>query len=60
MNELERAGIEIVNIIEDNRSPEADQASHAATTGGALKTGGSIVEFRQPDDMPVRQRGKKG
>jgi biopolymer transport protein ExbB len=59
MSELERAGIEIVNIIEDNRSPEMDQPATATTSGG-VKTGGSIVEFRQPDDMPVRQRGKKG
>lgn len=51
MHDLERCGIEIVNIIEDNRAPEL---ATGAVTGGA-----SIVEFRQPDELPQRQRGKK-
>lgn len=48
MHDLERAGIEIVNIIEDARQPAAD-----------LPAGGSIVEFRHPDEAPKKQRGQK-
>ncbi|RBP39023.1 biopolymer transport protein ExbB [Roseimicrobium gellanilyticum] len=47
MHDLERAGIEIVNILEDNREP-----AHAATTGGA-----QIVEFRKTDSGSALKRG---
>lgn len=45
MHDLERAGIEIVNIIEDARS-EPDVSA-------------SIVEFRAPDVLAERKRGQK-
>lgn len=45
MHDLERAGIEIVNIIDDARSE---------TLGSS-----SIVEFRQPDSIADRKRGQK-
>lgn len=45
MHDLERAGIEIVNIIEDARSEPEMSAS--------------IVEFRQPDALTERKRGQK-
>lgn len=47
MHDLERAGIEIVNILEDNREP-----AHAATMGGA-----QIVEFRKADSGSALKRG---
>ncbi|MBX7207352.1 MAG: MotA/TolQ/ExbB proton channel family protein [Verrucomicrobiaceae bacterium] len=47
MHDLERAGVEIVNIIDDARS-DSEPA-----------VGGSIVEFRQPDVMMDRKRGQK-
>lgn len=47
MHDLERAGIEIVNIIEDARSP--------SESGG-----GSIVEFRQPEPAGVSADKKRG
>ncbi|MEY4484897.1 MAG: hypothetical protein RL693_2349 [Verrucomicrobiota bacterium] len=47
MHDLERAGIEIVNILEDNREPTIP-----AETGGA-----QIVDFRQGQDEN-RKRGK--
>ncbi len=50
MHDLERAGIEIVNIIEDNREP--------AVSPDAARGGAQIVEFRQ--DAGVIKRGQKG
>lgn len=47
MHDLERAGIEIVNILEDNREP-----AHAAPTMGA-----QIVEFRKADSGSALKRG---
>ena len=50
MHDLERAGIEIVNILEDNRE------TVTVSEGGA-----QIVEFRQTESQPVaRKRGQKG
>ena len=49
MHDLERAGIEIVNILEDNREPVS------ASTGGA-----QIVEFRQAESSSGLKRGQKG
>jgi biopolymer transport protein ExbB len=50
MHDLERAGIEIVNILEDNRE------TSTVSEGGA-----QIVEFRQTESQPVsRKRGQKG
>ena len=46
MHDLERAGIEIVNIIDDARIESETQSS-------------SIVEFRQPDALVERKRQKK-
>lgn len=46
MHDLERAGIEIVNIIDDARIESETQSS-------------SIVEFRQPDALMDRKRQKK-
>jgi biopolymer transport protein ExbB len=48
MHDLERAGIEIVNILEDNREPVM------ASSGGA-----QIVEFRQSESSSLK-RGQKG
>jgi biopolymer transport protein ExbB len=48
MHDLERAGIEIVNILEDNRE---------ATT--VEEGGAQIVEFRQTE-TGTRRRGQKG
>jgi hypothetical protein len=45
MHDLERAGIEIVNIIDDAR-----HESSASNT---------IVEFRQPDSAGEAKRGQK-
>lgn len=45
MHDLERAGIEIVNIIDDARNETAGSSS--------------IVEFRQPDLLADRKRGQK-
>jgi biopolymer transport protein ExbB len=50
MHDLERAGIEIVNIIEDNR--EAGQAATSAPTA-------QIVDFREAELMSRRTRGNK-
>lgn len=51
MHELERAGIEIVKIIEDNREPAAAPAAAAQA--------GQIVEFREAADAAARkQRGR--
>jgi biopolymer transport protein ExbB len=47
MHDLERAGIEIVNILEDNREP-----AHAAHSMGA-----QIVEFRKADSGSALKRG---
>ncbi|QIF05202.1 MotA/TolQ/ExbB proton channel family protein [Roseimicrobium sp. ORNL1] len=47
MHDLERAGIEIVNILEDNREP-----AHAAPAMGA-----QIVEFRKADSGSALKRG---
>lgn len=47
MHDLERAGIEIVNILEDNREPV-----HAAPAVGA-----QIVEFRKADSGSALKRG---
>jgi biopolymer transport protein ExbB len=47
MHDLERAGIEIVNILEDNREP-----AHAAPSHGA-----QIVEFRKADSGSALKRG---
>lgn len=50
MHDLERAGIEIVNILEDNREP--------VSTG---EGGAQIVEFRQTEPQSgTRKRGHKG
>lgn len=49
MNDLERAGIEIVNILEDNR----DTSSPAAANAGA-----QIVDFRDAAADASRKRGR--
>ncbi len=47
MHELERAGIEIVNIVDDHRELEQEKKETIS--------GGSIVEFRQPEAMPKKR-----
>jgi biopolymer transport protein ExbB len=49
MHDLERAGIEIVNIIEDNREGKAAAATPTA----------QIVDFREAEMMSRRTRGNK-
>jgi biopolymer transport protein ExbB len=51
MHEIERAGIEIVNVIDDNREPAAPAVP--------VSTGAQIVEFRDAAaDSARRQRGR--
>lgn len=53
MNDLERAGIEIVNLIEDNREPQP-----AAAPAEAAPAAQKIVDFRDAAADASRRRGR--
>jgi biopolymer transport protein ExbB len=53
MNDLERAGIEIVNLIEDNRDPQA-----TATSAETAPAAEMIVDFRDAAADASRRRGR--